>query len=258
MRPSCRKCLSNSRDCEYEVVAGLTRVQQMKQSQRTLQQKLESYGDLYHYLQTKQDSDIAVLVKRIRSGESFESVLNSIKDEQQQTSPDGHLSEFDANLTESPRVHEDDHCLEEELLLVGGLEATISALQDGIKCFFIYLGTMFPVFTRQELDATLEDFARTCNEDEWLPSTILEKKVIFGELSAVCAVAFQYDRQRLPDGDASKSISFYERAKILIDYVQKENPLRAMRMCALLGIYNVIAKSALAVRYTGKSLKQCP
>ncbi|EMT74394.1 hypothetical protein FOC4_g10002506 [Fusarium odoratissimum] len=43
---------------------------------------------------------------------------------------------------------------------------------------------------------------------------------------------------------------FLYMARLFLDYVVEQAPLRAMRICCCLGIYNVIAKSSLAISYT--------
>jgi hypothetical protein len=47
-------------------------------------------------------------------------------------------------------------------------------------------------------------------------------------------------------------MQFFEKTRLFIDYVVEKAPLRAMRICCCLGIYNVIAKSSLAISYIGE------
>jgi hypothetical protein len=89
-------------------------------------------------------------------------------------------------------------------------------------------------------------------DQETASDQLVNKKIAYGELLAICALGFQYDRQTLPDGNGTISMQFFKKARLYIDYAVGKAPLRAMRICCCLGIYNVIAKSSLVISYTGK------
>jgi hypothetical protein len=108
---------------------------------------------------------------------------------------------------------------------------------------------MFPIYTREETDAITDAFLGSRRGE---PGQVVSRKIAYGELLAICAVGFQYDRQTLPNGNASVCTPFYQKARLFLDYAVEKAPLRAMRMCCCLGIYNVIAKSSLAMSYTGE------
>ncbi|KAF5248239.1 hypothetical protein FANTH_6032 [Fusarium anthophilum] len=123
-------------------------------------------------------------------------------------------------------------------------DVAIQALRDGVDCYFLYTGNMFPIYTRKEVKSILNTF------QEAKPDQLASRKIAYGELLAISALGFQYDRQTLPNGNASVCTPFYQKARLFLDYVVEQAPLRAMRICCCSGIYNVIAKSSLAISYT--------
>jgi hypothetical protein len=112
---------------------------------------------------------------------------------------------------------------------------------------------MFPIYTKPEVDMIITtSLASEPADQETASDQLVNKKIAYGELLAICALDFQYDRQTLPDGNGTISMQFFKKARLYIDYAVEKAPLRAMRICCCLGIYNVIAKSSLVISYTGK------
>nr|CEG03948.1 unnamed protein product [Fusarium acuminatum CS5907] len=91
-------------------------------------------------------------------------------------------------------------------------------------------------------------------DQEAASDQLVHKRIAYGELLAICALSFQYDRQILPDGNETISMQFFKKARLFIDYAVEKAPLRAMRICCCLGIYNVIAKSSLVISYTDRGI----
>lgn len=108
---------------------------------------------------------------------------------------------------------------------------------------------MFPIYTKSEVDSIISTFLATQSGPRGADH-LASRKIAYGELLAICALGFQYNRQNLPNGDASICTPFYQKARLFLDHVVEKAPLRAMRICCCLGIYNVIAKSSLAISYT--------
>lgn len=265
-RPACGPCCLKARTCEYRVDIGLSRREHMEKKHQALQEGVESFSSLYRYLQSRPADEANGLFERIRNGFTLESALEFAKDHEELPEDQEELPEDQENspsisgyrsssyrLEWSPQIHDCNQLFEHELLSGETSDAVKQALHDGIACFFSYLGTMFPVITENEVATVMTTFLAPLSESEGtIESQVVNKKIAYGELLAICALGFQYDRQNLPDGNSSICTPFYQKARLFLDYVVEEAPLRAMRMCCYLGIYNVLAKSSLAVSYTGK------
>jgi hypothetical protein len=254
VRPTCNPCHLKARECVYQTEAGLSRSEDLKRKQEALRENVDSFHTLYQYLQSKPAKDTNDLLAQIRNGLTLEAALDFIKSNEISSSNLSELNTTSPSLIWSQQIHKGNLTLEHNLLNALVSDVAIQALHDGVACFFRYLGTMFPIFTIEEVDEIMTTFSEPVNGVEKAQGNELdEKKVASGELLAICALGFQYDRQRLPSGDAYICTPFYHKARLFLDFVMEKAPLRAMRICCCLGIYNVIAKSALAVSYTGNS-----
>jgi hypothetical protein len=236
------------RTCVYEVDAGMTRREGMKRKQQALQENIDSFQALYDYLQSRNRREANALFERIRNGATLESTLEFIKSQESASTPPA----IDPSLAWSQQIHNGNLLLEDEPISAADSDVAAQAIREGLDCFFRYLGTMFPVFTREEAQEIMRTFTEPSPKEYVTPDHINEKKIACGELSAICAVAFQYDRQTSPSGDdACISTPFYGKARLYLGYIMEHDPLRAMRICCCLGIYNAIMKPSLAVSYTG-------
>ncbi|KAF5598072.1 nitrate assimilation regulatory nirA [Fusarium pseudocircinatum] len=240
-RPECGPCISKGRDCEYPIHGN--RAEVIIRRQQALQENVESFGALYRYLQERPAKEASSLFDRIRDGFGIEAALEFVKREDN-TSTLACRDPPSARVEWSQRIYDCNLLFENELLSTETSDVAIQALRDGVDCYFLYMGNMFPIYTRKEADSIIDTF------QEAKPDQVDTRKVAYGELLAISALGFQYDRQTLPNGNASICTPFYQKARLFLDYVVEQAPLRAMRICCCLGIYNVIAKSSLAISYT--------
>jgi hypothetical protein len=220
--------------------------------QQALQENVESFVTLYRYLQDKPVEEANVLFKKVRDGFGIEAALDFVKDKES-NSTIAYRDPPSARVEWSQRIHDSNLFFESELLSTETSDVAVQALRDGMHCYFSCLGTMFPIYTKSEVDSIMNIFLTT-QSDPRGADHLSDRKIAYGELLAICALGFQYDRQNLPNGDSSICTPFYQKARLFLDHVVEKAPLRAMRICCCLGIYNVIAKSSLAISYTGKSL----
>ncbi|KAH7147414.1 hypothetical protein DER46DRAFT_665866 [Fusarium sp. MPI-SDFR-AT-0072] len=240
-RPECGPCMSKGRSCEYIVQGNRTEI--LIRRQRALQENVESFAALYRYLQERPANEANSLFERIRDGFGIEAALEFVKTEGSSPVP-ACRDPPSARVRWSQQIYDCNLLFENELLSTETSDVAIQALRDGVDCYFLYMGNMFPIYTRKEANSILDTF------QEAKPDQVVSRKVAYGELLAICALGFQYDRQTLPNGNASVCTPFYQKARLFLDYVVEQAPLRAMRICCCLGIYNVIAKSSLAISYT--------
>ncbi|KAM0201926.1 hypothetical protein ACHAQI_011127 [Fusarium lateritium] len=246
LRPACGVCESKGRACAYPVE--VSRVDGLVRRQQALQENVESFVTLYRYLQDRPVEEANGLFEKIRDGYGIEAALEFVKDKENSPAvvrPDPPS----ARVEWSQQIHDCNMLFESELLSTETSPVAIQAIRDGVHCYFKYLGTMFPIYNKSDVDSIIGTFLAGQSGPRGVDHAV-KRKIAYGELLAICALGFQYDRQTLPNGNASICTPFYQKARLFLDHVVEKAPLRAMRICCCLGIYNVIAKSSLAVSYT--------
>lgn len=143
----------------------------------------------------------------------------------------------------------------------------ISALMSGFEAFFRCTGSLFYVYTEEEGDSLQQDVLKHLSPTDWLDgdSQGVESEVAisFAEMCGMSAIGLQYTIEPIPamgytgskaDGSFEFTGDFYRIAKQLLDEAIGFNPLRAMKLCTLLSLYNIIAHSSVALAYAGLSL----
>lgn len=114
-------------------------------------------------------------------------------------------------------------------------------LQKGIASFFDCSSQLFHVFSENQI----ADYQRAR-----LPGSSDEcRDYATCVVSAIAAVGLQY----MPnDEDTAAEQSLYAIARNHYDRLLEFNPLEAMKVCALFVLYNVFAKSTVALAYIGQ------
>jgi hypothetical protein len=245
--PECGVCRSRKRSCVYPTEESLA--SDLAKKQQRLQDNVESFTTLYKYLQDQPASEANSLFEMIRKGSSMDAALEFIK-AGKNTSTLAHRNPCrdSPNVTvECIQQTKDCNVLfENDILSIDASDTVVRSLRYGVDCFFSYLGTMFPIYTKVEVDVIMTTFlANEPSSDE-----LVSKRIAYSELLAICALGLRYDGQTSPNGDATICTQFFEKAQLFVDYVLEKAPLRAMRICFCLGSYSVIAKSSLAITYT--------
>jgi len=114
------------------------------------------------------------------------------------------------------------------------------ALQKGVASFFGSSGQLFHVFTEDQI----ADYQRARLSGPSEESRDYATCVV----SAIAAVGLQY----MPDdADTAAERSLYAIARHHYDVLLEFSPLEAMKVCALFVLYNVFAKSTVALAYIG-------
>uniref|UniRef100_A0A0D2Y6P2 Zn(2)-C6 fungal-type domain-containing protein n=1 Tax=Fusarium oxysporum (strain Fo5176) TaxID=660025 RepID=A0A0D2Y6P2_FUSOF len=193
-RPECGPCVSKGRSCVYTVQGSRTEI--LIRRQQALQENVESFAALYRYLQERPANEANSLFERIRDGFGIEAALEFVKSEGSSTAS-ACRDPPSARLRWSQQIYDCNLLFENELLSTEISDVAIQALRDGVDCYFLYMGNMFPIYTRKEANLILDTF------QEAKPDQVASRKVAYGELLAISALGFQYDRQTLPNGNAS-------------------------------------------------------
>jgi len=233
------------RSCDYPDEEAL--VGNVLKKQKALQDNVESFTSLFRYLQDRPASEANSLFERIRDGLSINSALEFVT-AGGNNSTLAYPDSLNIRLKCTQQTKDCNLLFRNDTLSIEASDTIIQALRHGIDCYFSYLGTMFPIYTKPEVELIMTTFlAREPSSDD-----LVDRRIAYGELLAICALGLIYDKQTLPNGSADICTQFFEKAQLFVDYVLEKAPLRAMRICFCLGCYNVIAKSSLAITYTGK------
>ncbi|KZF20194.1 hypothetical protein L228DRAFT_24053 [Xylona heveae TC161] len=83
-RPTCSICLRKGSECEYAAEPDESRVAAIKRKNEMLQRELGEMKEIYSYLQTKPEPQVLALLHRIRSTPDFASVLQMVRELEQQ------------------------------------------------------------------------------------------------------------------------------------------------------------------------------
>ena len=115
--------------------------------------------------------------------------------------------------------------------------------EKGVNTFYNSCGRLFHVFPRDQIAKCYH--AAYKNQDDAGPNV----KVDICFLMSVAAVGAQYLHEDFP---ADMDGSFYDIARHCYETVVEKQPLDAIKVCALLALYNIMDKDTISLAYVGK------
>jgi hypothetical protein len=126
--------------------------------------------------------------------------------------------------------------------------------QKAIDAFFPFTSGLFHIYSRQQLRDFVQDNLQMPSK---APSSAIQKEraVSIASVSAVAAVGYRH-AARVPE--LSTEVAYYDTARFYLDAVLENSPLDAVKLCALLALYNIPSKATVALSYVdmGESLAQ--
>jgi hypothetical protein len=144
----------------------------------------------------------------------------------------------------------------------------LPTMKAGIDTFFTCTGALFPTFTREEIDSVEKEIIAPSRAHgyDWLLTSTDEpiskrRKAALSELCGMAAIGLQYNSSTLPGlglppaggpGALEFGKAFYSISKYYLGAAIEINPLRAMKLCALLSTFNIIKHSSVALAYAGR------
>ncbi|KAB5531158.1 hypothetical protein GE09DRAFT_1145996 [Coniochaeta sp. 2T2.1] len=266
-RPKCGPCVHKGRNCGYEGEVGQSR-------QAAMKARLETLEKLFDTLQNQAPEDAERLLQRIRSGDELTSLLgfdpesadaappSSDQHDQTSTSPTTSSSSSWQRGGALSRVLNDQSTSDG---LSGGLGSSTgtSTLSRGIsdasdtsllirtvlpnqaltakavESFFDSTGQLFHLFSKEQIASYMDDIYG-CGS----PSGQLKKAVCC--VACVAAVAVEYKADDFPIGLGRV---FYDIARHHFVVVYEDRPLDGIKVCTLLGMYNIMTKATVSVAY---------
>jgi hypothetical protein len=148
----------------------------------------------------------------------------------------------------------------------------ISALKGGVDAFSLCIGCIFHIYSRQEAESLLTEVLPDLEKldytwDQLIFVSPMDRKVnaLLCAVTIMGAIGLQYTRDPIPAMSFTSSIEngtycyttiFYNLSKALLQDAIEENSLGAMKICASLSVFNIMAHSTMALAFTGKL--SCP
>lgn len=115
------------------------------------------------------------------------------------------------------------------------------ALHKCIEAFYDESGKLFHVFSRSHIEAQSQVLAGQGDKQAM--------RLAACELCAVAALGSQYIKETVPEGTEQ---NLYGVAKHLLEDVVTVDTTRAAKVCAILGMFNIMNKQKVAMTFVGK------
>ncbi|PNP60603.1 hypothetical protein FNYG_14665 [Fusarium nygamai] len=278
-RPQCDTCIAKGRSCHYESQQGHSR-------KAALKSRLHALEKLFFALQAKPGDEADRLLQQIRCADDVRTLLDFKDDmsplevssstsvspsvsslssstigfeEQSLRSVTPAQNSVNAPLLQEPQVGDDtlgkadvptlspalrELAADASAFLITVFVPSASTTQAAVESFFSSSGKLFHVFSREQVSGYYKDvFGR-----DGCP--IPRQKTAICCLAAVAAVGVQYNA-----GDFEVAIEgvFYDLARQFFGSFMEEQPLDAIKVCALLAMYNIMNKATVSLAYIGSS-----
>lgn len=296
VRPRCRRCIEKGVDvCEYTVNPGETRFTALKRKNANLVSDSDRMRNFIEALRSASPSEAQSLLQNLRTCDDPANALELLtlplplpqsqpqSQSQQQFQPlvcsDSDPSSSSAQPSsdttpttnaslESPTLLSDitgpssqppSSGFEHDILPIesslqpfadfGTQLPSHDALKACVCAFYNEAGKMFHVFPLEQIESHFVTLAGQGDKQA--------RRLAACELSAVAAIGSQYIKDVLTKGTERR---MYSIAKHLLEDVVTIDSLRAAKVCALLGMFNIMSKEKVAMTFVemGLNLLQRP
>jgi len=253
-RPRCGGCEIKSRQCQYEGEEGQSRQEAMKT-------RLAALEKLVGALQYKSPEEATALLRRMRTVDDILSLCGSdidtdstpepaiarptatdiVRGPSSNTSPSASTSTDSegqagqGNLNQAP--------LDKKACLIRIMIPSAQQTSAAIRSFYSSSGKLFHVFPQEQADAYYQSVFGL----DGIPD--LSQKVAIACICSIAAVGIQYNGVDFENG---AELVFYEIARHFFVNTVEESPLDAVKVCAMLTMYNIMNKTTVALAFVGK------
>lgn len=254
-RPRCGGCEMKSRQCQYEGEEGQSRQEAMKT-------RLAALEKLVGALQSKSPEEATTLLRRMRNVDDIVSLCGS--DIDSDSTPDESVTAGStatdlvggpsSNTSQSASTSTDSDLpvargkpnrapLDRTACLIRLMIPSAQQTNAAIKSFYSSSGKLFHVFTQAQADA----YYRSVFGLDGIPDT--SQKVAIACICSIAAVGVQYNGV---DFEHGAELVFYDIARHFFVNTVEESPLDAVKVCAMLTMYNIMNKTTVALAFVGK------
>ncbi|KAI5241933.1 hypothetical protein E4T42_07848 [Aureobasidium subglaciale] len=278
-RPRCQRCIVKGIDsCEYTVNPGETRFTALKRKNASLVTESDRMQKFIEALRSASPSQAQGMLDDLRTCDGTKQLLStltlgksqphplhhrasdsSISSAPSPPSPPSNADTTQASYTSRSRSSESETKpippapFENDILPVetpyqpfSDFERPLPSLDVLRKCinaFYIEAGKLFHVFLPSHLDAQFEILSSQGDKQAM--------RVAACELCAVGALGSQYIKETLPEGT---EMNMYSCAKHLLEDVVSVDANRAAKVCAMLGMFNIMSKEKVAMTFVEMGL----
>lgn len=139
-----------------------------------------------------------------------------------------------------------------------GEYATVNGLDGALEMYFNCVGVLFYVMSKDDVQKSIQairiaDHAHTPLGDIVSSSGSLQLITVASELAGMAAIGVVHAQLADPVSAPPSELAnyFYAIAKHGLDFAIRYNPIRAMKVAALVAMYNVVVHAQVALAYTG-------
>jgi len=260
-RPRCGGCASKGKPCGYEGEAGQSR-------QAAVKARLEALEKLLSALQSKPQEEAQKLLQHIRSADDILSLSRQAIEWSMDTIQDGlssgsvsYPSSVSRDSSPQTVTHEDalpvsispDMAARDPDSLIRLIMPKADATRAAVRNFYASSGALFHAFPQTQIDEYCRAvFDRGCRLE-------VSQRVAICCLCSVAAIGVQYaPTNSMNSVDRSFAPVFYDISRHYFADIIEEQPLEAIKVCAALAMYNIMAKATTGLAYieAGMSMSQ--
>lgn len=137
--------------------------------------------------------------------------------------------------------------------------ATVENLEGPMNMYFNCVGALFYIMNRSDVQTKIEAMVKSGNNRTPLGNfsgngSSLQLKTYAAELAGMAAIGVVHSQLADPKNAPPAELAdyFYAVCKHGLDSAILHNPLGAMKVCALLAMYNIVVKATVALAYAGE------
>jgi hypothetical protein len=128
-------------------------------------------------------------------------------------------------------------------------------LRAPLEWFFNCVGALFYIMNREEVEESMETIVSIQKPigDIVAANKDAQTTTIAGELAGMASIGVVHAQLANPATAPPAELAdyFYAVAKLSLDVAIEYNPLRAVKICALIAMYNIIVHATVALAYLG-------
>ncbi|KAF2828201.1 hypothetical protein CC86DRAFT_320848 [Ophiobolus disseminans] len=276
VKPTCRACITRTSKCEWPASMGQQLAQEQKQMIHDLKNDKSALYEVLWYLQTTNPESAGELLDQLRS-----KPLNDVGAivqhfaQYRHKPPDNAITSSDMSVVSrdptpvTPNTPEFKP-LSRVLNVRGGViqpddmathtarheGATAFSLDGPLEWFFNCVGALFYIMNPDEVRQKVQllqasSDARTPLGDLVTPRKDPRTATLAAELAGMASIGIVH--ANLHDSTASPPIEladyFYAVAKMGLDAAIQHNPVRAVKICALVAMYNIVVHATISLAY---------
>jgi hypothetical protein len=237
----CQRCTARSLTCSYAK-------EEQKQRDQAMKARLETLEQLFSTLQSQSPDEAHRTVQSIRSSSVGISSSTPSSSTQQTQQPQGSSLASGDETTGAGSTASRAHQVGQQPGCKAGHFGLPDAavVNEAVTIFYDSSGPLFHVFTRAQalaLCAGIYDPARAHDISDSMRADV-------ACVAAIASVGAQYMNGGI-DGDLDSRL--YEISRGSFEAVIEERPLDAIKISALLAMFNIMTKATTAITYVGMS-----